>query len=71
MVTHELASAFAIADRIALVNAGKILITGTPDEVRACDNPIVTRFIHRQPAEGVEHDDQFRRLMLGLETPAV
>ncbi len=69
VVTHELESAFSIADRIALVHAGKLLITGTPEEIRQCKNPIVSGFLNREPDEGGEHDDRFRRLMLGAEAP--
>ena len=37
VVTHELESAFAVADRIAMIHQGKILIAGTADQV--FDNP--------------------------------
>jgi len=51
VVTHELESAFAVADRIALIHRGRILITGTPDEVRGYDDPVVQRFLGRVPDE--------------------
>lgn len=69
VVTHELSSAFEIADRMALIHSGQVLITGTPDEVRACENPIVRGFLDRQPeAEGGD-DDRLRDLILGSEAP--
>lgn len=49
VVTHELASAFAVADRIALMHEGRFLIVGTPDEVKNCPDPIVRRFLDRNP----------------------
>ncbi len=69
VVTHELNSAFAIADRIALIHAGSVLITGTPDELRACQNPIVRRFLDREAEPGPEHEGRLRELILGSEAP--
>lgn len=68
VVTHELESAFAIADRIALIHRGRFLVTGTPDEVRASEHPIVRRFLGRVPEE--EHDDRrrYERLLRTWET---
>jgi phospholipid/cholesterol/gamma-HCH transport system ATP-binding protein len=44
-ITHDLTAAFKIADRIAYLFQGKILFCGTPDEIRACEDPIVRQFI--------------------------
>jgi phospholipid/cholesterol/gamma-HCH transport system ATP-binding protein len=44
-ITHDLTAAFKIADRIAYLFQGRILFCGTPDEVRACEDPIVRQFI--------------------------
>jgi phospholipid/cholesterol/gamma-HCH transport system ATP-binding protein len=54
VVTHELSSAFAIADRIAMMHDGRFLITGKPEEVRACSDTIVQRFLDRRPEEESE-----------------
>lgn len=51
VVTHELTSAFTVADRIALMHQGRFLIVGTPEELRSCPNPIVRRFLDRKPEE--------------------
>jgi phospholipid/cholesterol/gamma-HCH transport system ATP-binding protein len=67
IVTHELASAFAVADRMALIHAGKMLITGTPEEVRACENPVVRRFLDREADVEGEHEGRLRELILGAE----
>jgi len=45
VVTHDMPSAFKIADRIAMLNGGKIVFTGTVDEVRNTDHPMVRQFI--------------------------
>jgi len=63
VVTHELESAFAIADRIALIHEGRFLVTGTPAEVRQCGDPVVRRFLDRQPSEEQGEHDRFRRWM--------
>ena len=46
VVTHDMDSAFAIADRIAMMYDEKILEVGTPDELKASPNPLVQRFIY-------------------------
>ncbi|MFQ5670925.1 MAG: ABC transporter ATP-binding protein [Acidobacteriota bacterium] len=51
VVTHEMASAFAIADRLALMHGGRFLAVGTRSEVQECQDPIVRRFLDRQPPE--------------------
>jgi phospholipid/cholesterol/gamma-HCH transport system ATP-binding protein len=45
VVTHDRDLAFGIADRIALMHEGRILVIGTPDEVRRFDDPLVQRFL--------------------------
>lgn len=45
VVTHDLASAYKVADRIAMLHDGVIIFHGTPDEVRNTDNAIVRQFI--------------------------
>jgi phospholipid/cholesterol/gamma-HCH transport system ATP-binding protein len=44
-ITHDMHSAYKISDRIAMLYEGKIIETGTPDEIRATMNPIVRQFI--------------------------
>lgn len=45
VVTHDLASAYKVGDRIAMLHGGKIIFTGTPQEVQNSDNEIVRQFI--------------------------
>lgn len=45
VVTHDMPSAFKIADRMAMLNRGKIVFTGTVDEIRNTDHPMVRQFI--------------------------
>ncbi|HIA26654.1 MAG TPA: ATP-binding cassette domain-containing protein [Planctomycetes bacterium] len=46
VVTHDMASAFEIGDRIALLHEGKVRALGTADEVRNSSDPAVSQFIH-------------------------
>ena len=46
LVTHDMASAYYAADRIAMLDKGKIVQIGTPDEIRQSRNPVVYAFVH-------------------------
>jgi len=50
-VTHDMASAFKIADRIYMLKGGKFIAEGTPDEIRDSSNPDVRKFINGQALE--------------------
>ncbi len=45
VVTHDMASAYLIADRIAMLNLGKIYKTATPQEIRESTDPIIYNFV--------------------------
>lgn len=45
VVTHNLASAFRLADRLAVMEAGHLVAEGRPDEIRASAQPFVKRFL--------------------------
>lgn len=45
VVTHDMQSAFAISDRIAMIHEGYRIFSGTPDEIRRSDLPQVRNFI--------------------------
>jgi len=49
VVTHELPSAFRIADRIAMLFKGKFRAVGTKDGIRASQDPRVRQFLDRVP----------------------
>ena len=54
VVTHELPSAFRIADRIAMLFNGKLLALGTREEIRANQHPRVRQFLNRVPDSPVQ-----------------
>ena len=63
VVTHELDSAFKIADRITVLDRGEILICGTVDEVRNSENPRIHNLLNRKPRQDkVDVDEYLSRL---------
>lgn len=48
VVTHDMVSAFKIADRIAMLYQGHIIFVGTPDDVKTTSNPYVQQFVRGQ-----------------------
>ncbi|NLB62899.1 MAG: ABC transporter ATP-binding protein [Fibrobacter sp.] len=59
VVTHDMASAFKVADRIAMLYGGHIIQTGTVDEIKNSTNPYVQQFItgQRELPTGLEDGD--------------
>lgn len=46
VVTHDMKSAYHIADKIAMMYKGKIILQGSPKEIQATRDPVVHQFIH-------------------------
>jgi phospholipid/cholesterol/gamma-HCH transport system ATP-binding protein len=44
-ITHDMKSAYRIADRIAMLYQGRVIEVGTPDEIRNSSQPIIQQFI--------------------------
>ena len=65
VVTHELESAFKIADRITIMGKGHLLITGTPDEIRASTLSEVQDMLHRKPRDTVVDTDAHLKALVG------
>jgi phospholipid/cholesterol/gamma-HCH transport system ATP-binding protein len=59
LVTHEMASAFLVADRMVMLDKGKALFVGTPDEMRACSIPRVRQFLDRQADDDSQDVEQY------------
>jgi phospholipid/cholesterol/gamma-HCH transport system ATP-binding protein len=63
VVTHELASAFHIADRMLLIDKGNIVAQGTPQELQQSTHPRVRQFLDRiAEPEGSEERDYLQML---------
>jgi phospholipid/cholesterol/gamma-HCH transport system ATP-binding protein len=65
VVTHELASAFLIADRIILINRGNIVAMGPVEEVRSSQDPLVRQFLDR--VADSNQDDQVDHMKIYTE----
>jgi phospholipid/cholesterol/gamma-HCH transport system ATP-binding protein len=46
VITHDMKSAYAVGDRISMLYEGRIIFTGTPEEMKNTDNPIVHQFVN-------------------------
>jgi phospholipid/cholesterol/gamma-HCH transport system ATP-binding protein len=65
VVTHELASAFLIADRMILIDKGNIVANGTPDELRASKHPRVRQFLDRVPEAELTGEFDYLQMLTG------
>ncbi len=61
VVTHELESAFKIADTITVLDQGEVLMTGTVAAVRGADNLRIQDLLRRRPREIVVDADAYLR----------
>ena len=46
VVSHDRDLAFGVADRVAVINEGQILTSGTPEEIQQNPNPLVQEFLN-------------------------
>jgi phospholipid/cholesterol/gamma-HCH transport system ATP-binding protein len=68
VVTHELQSAFKIADRITMLDHGQVVMTGTVDEVRAAKDKHMQHLFNRLLEEvPVDADEYLQRLTEDIE----
>ena len=51
VVTHDLASAFKVADMMVMLHEGKVVFHGTPKELRETTDPIAQRFLKGEASE--------------------
>lgn len=70
VVTHELDSAFKIADRITVLDRGEILMCGTVDEVRNSDNQRIYNLLHRKPRRDTVDIDEYLQRLTGTKLDA-
>ena len=69
VVTHELASAFLIADRMILVDKGNIVASGTPQELRESQQPRVRQFLDRVPEPELTGEIDYLQMLTGEDPP--
>ena len=67
VVTHELDSAFKIADKITVLDQGKVLMTGTTPEVRGSDNERIQDLLNRRPRHVEVNVDEYLARLTGSD----
>ncbi len=67
VVTHELDSAFKIADKITVLDQGKVLLTGTVDEVKSNPNQRIQDLLNRRPRHVEVNVDEYLARLTGSD----
>lgn len=65
VVTHELNSAFKIADRIIVLDQGEVLVVGTVEEVKKNQNQRVQDLLNRRPSTARPDPEQYLERLTG------
>lgn len=63
VVTHEMASAAIIADRLAVMDQGEVIAFGTLSEIRASTHPRVVQFLNRIPEDDTKDMQAYLRTL--------
>ena len=63
VVTHELASAFLIADRMVLIDKGNVVAIGPTGEMRSSEQPRVRQFFDRVAEPAVEQELDYLQML--------
>jgi phospholipid/cholesterol/gamma-HCH transport system ATP-binding protein len=57
VVTHDMNSAYQVADSIAMFYKGQIIADGTPDEIKNSRHPVIQQFIHGEAHGPITEDE--------------
>ena len=57
IVTHDMNSAYQVADSIAMFYRGQVIADGTPDEIKHSKHPVVQQFIHGDAQGPITEDE--------------
>jgi len=63
VVTHDMTSAYKVADRIAMLYNGRIIELGTPEAIRNSRNPVVQQFINGEASGPIQEAALDRRVL--------
>ncbi len=69
VVTHELASAFLIADRMVLIDKGKVVAIGPAEEMRSSTHPRVRQFLDRVAEPEVAQELDYLQMLTEITRP--
>ena len=67
VITHELESAFKIADRITILDNGKVLMVGSVDDMKTSDNERIQNILHRRTEEEILDIDAYLERLTGID----
>ena len=70
VVTHELASAFLIADRMVLIDKGNVVAIGTVEKMRSSTQPRVRQFLDRVPEPEVAQELDYLQMLTEITRPS-
>jgi len=65
VVTHDMAGAMEVADRLGLIHEGRMIETGDPDSFFNSETPLVKQFVRGEP----DAADEAARLMNQIDEP--
>jgi len=57
MVTHDMNSAYQVADSIAMFYKGQVIADGKPDEIKNSKHPVIQQFIHGEAHGPITEDE--------------
>ena len=69
VVTHEMKSAFRIADQMVVLHRGKVIAEGPPEIIKQSDNPYIRQFIHGEPEGAIPFRQSSEAYLKGLLEP--
>jgi phospholipid/cholesterol/gamma-HCH transport system ATP-binding protein len=70
VVTHELASAFLIADRMVLIDKGNVVAIGTAEQMRLSTHPRVRQFLDRIAEPEVAQELDYLQMLTEITRPS-
>ncbi|HEV8323304.1 MAG TPA: ABC transporter ATP-binding protein [Myxococcota bacterium] len=56
VISHDMASTFRIGDVVSMLSDGKVIVHGTPREIRRCTDPRFRNFVETSGAVSFEHE---------------
>jgi len=69
VVTHDMKSAFRIADQMVMLHRGKVVVDGSPEAFRQTSNPYVRQFIQGEPEGAIPFRQSSEAYLKGLLEP--
>ena len=69
VVTHEMKSAFRIADQMVMLHRGKVVAEGDPESIKASSNPYIRQFIHGEAEGAIPFRQSSEAYLKGLLEP--